>query len=254
MPIFVTSNAYIASSYARLILAYLHDWFSSSSSNTSSSSSSRSSPVTVLELGAGHGRLSFLVLRELWAMEEQWPEVPATPQFTCALGRGGRRVPFRFVMTDIMPSCLDFWGGHESLVPFVAAGVLEFGVVDAECAGGWGATTLRPSGRVLSPGSLSSPVVILANYLFDTLRQDLFRVVEGGTLQQALVTLLSPNAEDAQGGEDVKSAGDGSGGGSSSSSSSSSSNSSSSSSSNSKPLDPTLLSRMRLEWTYEPLS
>ena len=212
VPIFVTSNAYVASSYARLILSFLHDFYSSKASDESSE------PVTILELGAGHGRLSFLVLRELWSLEDQWPEVPRTQQFKC-VGAKGRRVPFQFVMTDVIEPCLDFWARHESLAPFVEAGVLEFGVLNAESRDGW-KTELRPTGRKLSPGSLGAPVVVIANYLFNTLRQDLLRVTDGA-LQRADITLMSSHPQDFARNNGTEA-----------------------------PLDHNFLSRMRVEWSY----
>ena len=56
------------------------------------------------------------------------------------------------------------------------------------------------SGKTLSPGSLHNPVVALANYVFDTLRQDAFRLVEG-QLQEATVALYTENTGAAAAGE-----------------------------------------------------
>lgn len=49
---------------------------------------------------------------------------------------------------------------------------------------------LYRSGVTLSPGSVRNPVIALANYVFDTLRQDAFRLVEG-QLQEATVALYT---------------------------------------------------------------
>ena len=46
------------------------------------------------------------------------------------------------------------------------------------------------SGKTLGPNSLRNPVVAIANYVFDTLRQDAFRLVEG-QLQEATVALYT---------------------------------------------------------------
>lgn len=182
MPFFVTSNAFIASCYARIIMGYLRDWLATAPAGFRCGGAPlpAASRLHVVELGAGHGRLSFLVLRELldlWALE-----------------RGGATpLPVRFVVTDVAPWGPSFWSTHESTARFVAAGLLDFAVFDA--AGG-GALKLAVSGEEIAPGSLHAPVVALANYVFDTLRADNFRCVDGA-LQQAHAALFSSDPEDA---------------------------------------------------------
>jgi hypothetical protein len=61
---------------------------------------------------------------------------------------------------------------------------------------------LARSGVKLTPGSLRNPLIVVANYVFDTLRQDAFRIVEG-QLQEALVSVLSDRAEPDAGDPDV---------------------------------------------------
>ena len=239
-PIFATSNAYIASAYARVILGLLRDWFAAppppppaAGSSGSAAAPPRDEPVRILEAGAGHGRLAYLVLRELWSLEEHWPAVPSGGKFGGVVGAGGRPVPFRVVITDVMGGCVDFWRAHESLQPFLAAGVLDLGVLDATGegggsggSGGGGACVLQPSGLRLAPGALRAPLVVLANYLFSSLRQDLV-ALEGGVAQQARVAIFSPQASDADASQPP--AGQ----------------------AQAQP-DPTLISRMRLVWSYAP--
>ena len=143
----------------------------------------------IIELGAGHGKLAFLLVRELLSMREQWP-VPAGPP------------PFRLVLTDFTEANLGFWAEHECLAPLIAAGVLDTAVFDAETHR---ELSLVHSGVTLRPGSLKAPVVAIANYVFDTLRQDAFRVVEG-QLQEAMVsvyTTAAPGGSDDSGPADV---------------------------------------------------
>jgi hypothetical protein len=75
--------------YARVLLGFLRDWYASAAADARE-------PVHVLELGAGHGRLSFLVLRELWERRAEWPALP------------GGAAPFTFVVTDVVPALLPF--------------------------------------------------------------------------------------------------------------------------------------------------
>jgi hypothetical protein len=228
-PIFATSNAFVASAYARVILGVLRDWFApvqpaaeggSRSGAGASAPAPRDEPVRILEAGAGHGRLSFLVLRELWSLEEHWPAVPAGGKFGSVVGAGGRPVPFRFIVSDAMGGCVDFWRGHESLQPFFAAGVLDVGVLDAT----GGTCVLQPSGLHLAPGALRAPLVVLASYLFNTLRQD-YVTLENGAVLQAKAAILSPQASDADAASAAPSA---------------------------AAPDPSLISRMRIVWSHEP--
>jgi len=241
-PIFATSNAYIASAYARVILGLLRDWFAAppppaagSSSGSAATAPPRDEPVRILEAGAGHGRLAYLVLRELWSLEEHWPAVPSGGKFGGVVGAGGRPVPFRVVLTDVMGGCVDFWRAHESLQPFLAAGVLDLGVLDATGEGGsGGACVLQPSGLRLAPGALRAPLVVLANYLFSSLRQDLV-ALEGGVAQQARVAIFSPQASDADAGQPQ----------------SGEQQAQAQQAQQAQP-DPALISRMRLVWSYAP--
>ena len=53
---------------------------------------------------------------------------------------------------------------------------------------------LRYSGEVLSPGNLKNPLVVIANYTFDSLPQDTFNVAKG-ELFEGLITLTSSKEE-----------------------------------------------------------
>ena len=68
VPNFVTANAVIAAAYARVVLAYLRDFFAAPGAD-------RSQPVYVLDVGAGHGKFAFLLLRELMEAHESWPDL-----------------------------------------------------------------------------------------------------------------------------------------------------------------------------------
>jgi hypothetical protein len=113
-------------------------------------------PLFVLELGAGIGRLAHGLLHVL-----------AEP------GDGAPRVVY--VLSDATESTLAFWRTHPRLRPLLDAGRLDlarYGVGSGE------PLVLERSGRVLAAGSLANPLVVIANYLFDVLRQDLF-VIDG---------------------------------------------------------------------------
>lgn len=64
---------------------------------------------------------------------------------------------------------------------------MDFAVYDAEADT---SLTLRLTGIVINRHTCSNPVMAIANYLFDTLRHDAFRLVDQ-QLQEALITCWS---------------------------------------------------------------
>ncbi|MBV9281594.1 MAG: hypothetical protein JOZ41_16055, partial [Chloroflexi bacterium] len=177
VPHFVTTNAFIATAYARVVLAWLRDWYAiGHSSGGEIAGLDLSRPVYVVELGSGPGRFAFLFLKNFARLHARSTV---------------RRVPFRYVMTDLAERNLAFWREHPSLRPFVEAGVLDFAHFDAEQPH---ELTLELSGDVLAPGTVANPLVVLANYVFDTIRQDIFSV-KGGELYEARVSVGSSQPE-----------------------------------------------------------
>jgi tetratricopeptide (TPR) repeat protein len=221
VPNFVTTNTVIAASYARVILGFLRDWFGTPGAD-------KTQPVYVIEVGSGHGKFVFLLLRELMEMHELWPDlgfeeeiddvasvVASSSWRPCDKGvdsfgvsfvsetlsssnptrRRRKRAPFRIVITDFFDGSSSFWESHESFQTFFDAGVLDFAILDAECAmtmkgggGGGGENSGEDNGlkiylnkakAELSSTTTRNPVVCICNYVFDTLRQSSFKVVDG---------------------------------------------------------------------------
>ncbi len=192
VPSFVTNNAFIARAYARLTTALLRDLLRTGALEASQ-------PVYVLELCGGAGRFAYLFLRALQAERAAQPELAA--------------VPVRYVLTDLVEANLEKARGHERLRPFVEQGLLEFARYDLEQDD---AFTLMGSGQRIAKGSLRNPALAIANYAFDTVHHDVFRV-RSGLLQEALATAVSSRREDALD-------------------------------------DPSMLGRLSLRWEGEPLS
>ena len=119
------------------------------------------------------------------------------------------RPRFCYVMTDFTQRTVDFWLRHPPLLPLLEAGVMDVAVYDADPPGAgpnpgpvelklqYSGTTLSASnpGTLLNPGGGLNPVVVVANYVFDTLRQDAFQVRSDGRLYQGLSTLRSDRPE-----------------------------------------------------------
>lgn len=159
VPHYITSNPFIARAYAEVLLGVLRDV---------DVSGNPAEPLYVVELGAGVGRFAFHLLRRLARSVE------------------GRKA--RYVITDFVAQNVEALRSHPSLRPFVAAGLLDFAVFDAERDT---EVRLLESGVTLSAGTLKNPLVVIANYFFDGIPHDVFRV-EGGQLHEGLVQLSVP--------------------------------------------------------------
>ncbi len=162
VPWLLTGNAYMAKAYAHVILGYLQD--------CELNAINPAQPIHIVELGAGSGRFSYLLLKKLQALRLQSP-LP-TPAF-------------RYVMTDFTQENIDSWRGHPALQPFIEDGLLDFALFDAENDS---RLLLQESGIVLAPETNHRSVIVLANAFFSTLIQHVFRV-QTGNLEQGLVTL-----------------------------------------------------------------
>lgn len=115
-------------------------------------------PLYIIELGAGSGKFSYFMLKVLEEMQE-----------VCEF-------PFKkivFVMTDFTEKNIEYWQKHAVLKKYFDQGVLDCGIFNAVTDT---EIHLRMSNKVLGPGSCKNPIVIVANYLFDTLYHDIFQV------------------------------------------------------------------------------
>ena len=169
VPSFITTNAYVASLYARVVIGFLRDWFTEDP---------KSGPLDIIEIGAGSGKFGFLIVRALLEMRAQWPNSQGTP-------------PFTYILTDVSAANVEFWRTHECIAPLIAAGIVDTAVFDAETQ----RTLTTTAGRTLKSGGTRAPVIAIANYVLDSLRQDAFRIVNG-RLEEGLVALYSTAAEE----------------------------------------------------------
>lgn len=152
VPQYITSNPMIAASYAEMIFGFLRDRANKEYS---------SEPVTIVELGAGAGRFAFHVLNELCQLRDY---------------AGVSLPPFRYIMTDLVMNNVLAWREHPALQSFIAEGLLDFAPFDAVHDT---ALNLVVSGTTIREGDLQQPLIVIANYFFDSLPQELLYVGEG---------------------------------------------------------------------------
>ncbi|MFT5196916.1 MAG: hypothetical protein ACI85U_003955 [Candidatus Promineifilaceae bacterium] len=165
----ISCNPFMARAYAQVALGYLQDCVKNKRID-------QSKPLYVVELGAGSGRLMVHFIHQLLPLLE--------------IGQLAD-LNIKFVLTDFVPQIIEFWQSHPTLKPLVEKGLLDFALFDVN--------DMRPlklvhSGETLSAEVVQNPLILLANYFFDSIPQDSF-VIEEGELAANLLTLYSSQPE-----------------------------------------------------------
>lgn len=168
VPHYVTSNPFIARCCAQQVHGIFADL------NTHGIDSSQ--PIYIVELGAGCGRFAFHFLTEFLKRISGLRTVEGD---------------FCYVMTDHAEKTIEYWQQHDQLTPFVQQGQLDYCQFDI---GHSNCLTLKHRGQTLAAGQIANPIIVLANYLFDSLPHDAYRI-QDGRLHECLVGLRSSAAE-----------------------------------------------------------
>ncbi|MGO4183534.1 SAM-dependent methyltransferase [Paenibacillus sp. TAF43_2] len=169
VPQYITNNPVIASAYAEIIFGFLQD--------KARLGGISEEPITILELGAGSGRLAYQVLTALCELIDfAGMELP----------------PFRYIMSDLPVKNIAYWQQHERLQPFVQQGILDFAKFDAVRDT---ELQLTESGVTIKQADLKQPLLLVANYFFDSIPQELIYVDEGHIFE-CKVSFAIPAAEE----------------------------------------------------------
>lgn len=173
VPHYVTSNTHLAGSYASFVFGFFRDLARMGRTDEK---------VYILELGAGSGRLAYHFLKALERLCKG--AAFAVPEYC-------------YVLSDLAASNVEFWKTHPRFGPFASKGQLDFTQLDA----------MAPSMAVLERGAMplaqaleNSPVIVLANYFFDSIPQDLF-YIDGYEISECrthLTTSVDPETSDAE--------------------------------------------------------
>eukprot|EP00948_MAST-09A_sp_MAST-9A-sp1_P003294 g3294.t1 len=200
---FASSSVALAHSYTASILGFLTDLIEQGHFNPTQ-------PLIILELGGGSGKLAFRVLSELKKNILQYPRIvnavrdvgtlkaSSSPKANEHLKGSDQKTleilskVVRYCLTDYaFDASATFWANHPSLKPFLEAGVLHLGKLDAR--------ELKKETRLLFYGdsfhnnnnnnnphtnctftldrhSLRNPLVVLANNSLNSLGSDLFHL------------------------------------------------------------------------------
>ncbi|MCB0007725.1 MAG: SAM-dependent methyltransferase [Anaerolineales bacterium] len=177
LPYYVTCNPFIAAAYARVVFAFFRDCYELMRAPGADSAGLRADqPIYIVELGSGTGRFAHFFLREFARLHDH---------------SRLKTIPYRYVMTDFTAANISYWRDHEQLQPFIEAGVLDFASFDVEKDR---VLQLQLSGQTLTPEQAANPIAVIANYVFDSVPQDLFRI-ENGKLYERLSTIHSSQPE-----------------------------------------------------------
>ncbi|WP_420628009.1 hypothetical protein [Candidatus Leptofilum sp.] len=175
VPSDISSNPVMARTYSHILFGYLRDCFAAAQRGEFALNPSE--PINIVELGAGSGRLAYHFLQTFLPRYQQSPFADQ---------------PIRYIMTDFVPQVLDFWRGHGRFQPFFESGMLDVALFDVMARER--PFTLQLSGQTLTPETTTNPVILIANYFFDSIPQDSF-VIADGQLCQNLLTLTSSQPE-----------------------------------------------------------
>ena len=145
----VTNSSIAAKTYAELIFAFLKDLALEGSIDQ---------VVYILELGAGHGKLCFNILKYLDSLIAQ--ERNRLPEYC-------------YVLSDIVEDNLLFFKDHPQFQEYYQRGVLDISYFDALESH---TLNLRQSKKKISPSDLEQPILTIANYFFDSIPNELFHV------------------------------------------------------------------------------
>jgi tetratricopeptide (TPR) repeat protein len=172
VPSYITNNPFIAEIYARIVFGFLCDCMRTPRAGTQPLSNGN--PLRILELGAGSGKFSYLFLRKLAELMDAANIAAST---------------VRYCMTDVSENLLQSWRLNTYLSAFVQQGMLVFEQLQS------GDEVNSSFVNSNSPGSTQpgGPLVLLANYVFDSLPQDAFVIKNGQIFEALLTTARNPN-------------------------------------------------------------
>jgi ectoine hydroxylase-related dioxygenase (phytanoyl-CoA dioxygenase family) len=158
-----TSNAFCADTYASVVATFFKEL----------AAEGNSEPPIVIELGGGSGRFAWQFLNRLF--NYHFPGGENCPEFT-------------YLLTDGATKNVDGWKEKERFAPLIESGVLEFAELLIETD-----PVIRTENGDIKPAEFADrPVIIISNYLFDSIASNMVRVRDH-TLEQVFVQTESTN-------------------------------------------------------------
>lgn len=162
IPFFVTNSTYISESYSDVIIRFLQDRYQQIN---------KKEPVYIIEMASGSGRFSVYMLMELSRKLQAFSKL--------------KEIKLRYIMTDFTEKNIQFWENHPKFKPYIESGLLDFGIFRPEDDQ---QIELRQSKKLINRQTVQNPMFAIANYFFDTVPHDDFRVAEG-KLQEGRINI-----------------------------------------------------------------
>lgn len=163
VPFSLTTGPILAQRYARVIEGFVADCLAGRLGAVDPSE-----PLYIIELGAGSGRLAFMIMQLMdHAAIEPMKVV--------------------YVLTDLAQSNVEFFAHRKELQRFAEQGRVDFARYEA---GSDDPIHLEIAGIDLVPGNVTNPMVGISNYLFCAMPQDLYSVL-GEELREEHVALFA---------------------------------------------------------------
>ncbi len=175
VPYYVTSHALFVNQVATLTFTYLIEAFYRGDIT-------HDEPLYCLELGAGAGKFMYMFLNTLLPMLETSPL---------------KDLSFIYIGSDFSENIVSYWDSHHQFQPFIKNGSLDFALYDAEKQQD---IRLRKSGTLLK--NLKNPLLVIANYVFDSLVHDAFHT-NHGQLELSLAATYSKSDDYENNPEDL---------------------------------------------------
>jgi len=150
VPHYVTSNQRIANSYAEVVFGFYKD------SIKKTVHTDHTQPFYILEAGAGSGRFGYYFVKRLQRLCEE-ENIPVHN--------------FCYILSDFTTQNIDAWKKHPLLQDFFSAGQMDIALFDMTLEKD---IFLQLSGNTITPGSLVFPLIFIANYVFDSIPQELY--------------------------------------------------------------------------------
>ncbi len=166
IPHHITTNPGIAAGYAETIVGFARDC-------RAQGLLAPGAVLRVVEVGGGTGRFAALLLRALGDL---------------LAGTSLADVEVRYVLTDFAAERLGQWSANPVLAAEQASGRLRVLTLDATDPV---ASEVAQERFALDPGEIAGPVVLVANYVLDSLPQ-VAVALRGGAVLAGLVSLVEP--------------------------------------------------------------
>lgn len=168
VPFYITSNAFIAHQYAKVIVCFIADW-------VSKHPKSAKHPFPILELGAGTGQLSYYICMELKSQLK---------------ARSLEHVKLNYIVSDISKKNLDFIKNHPAMQDFIEEGLMSFSCFDAE--NDQQILIYNPNAKEQAI-AIKNPLISISNYVLDSLTADVF-YVKNNQLHESKISLETPES------------------------------------------------------------